>query len=405
MKFLVSMAIVVAAAVSVAAAAGGASEVVPTSAPATRLLKLPSIHVDIPARRVVLEAKVCLRSGALEFLICRIGTKEHESILHTPAVASDLHAAMLLLGLRQGIPAQWGTGDGADVAIPPKGPAVKIRLEWIGPDGKANTVDAGKWLHSAPGQEPHIPDSWVFVGSQLTDRGEYLADFQGEIVSVANFASSVFDVPLASPELNELLQFTANTPAIPPVGTDVRVIFEPSADAAKSPYARVYLEISRRGEMSADGQSIAPGELRQWARAFSDAHRRGQVVLRADGDATLWQIEQITRQLRTGGVRDFARQVIPPARPPLPMTEAQAERSLDRWRRKFGDSMQDGVNHPYSQIRRFMRQVDRELADFDKLRALWARYAEQLASLAMENQPTTRPVDKPEEQSQGVSGR
>ena len=57
-----------------------------------------SLWFDPKAKRVILRARVVLREGVLEHLICLKGTKEHEAILATDAVANQIHAALLATG-------------------------------------------------------------------------------------------------------------------------------------------------------------------------------------------------------------------------------------------------------------------------------------------------------------------
>lgn len=126
---------------------------VPASRDAARVLRLKHLAVDLSARTITMDANVCRQSGYLEFLVCEAGTKEHESILHTYARPSDLHAALLALGLAPGKPAQWvGQGDSFRF-VPPCGAGVSITIRWKDQAGTIKEVPAGKWLKVAPGRE------------------------------------------------------------------------------------------------------------------------------------------------------------------------------------------------------------------------------------------------------------
>src|SRR5262249_39986201 len=60
-----------------------------------------NVFVEIKEKkvlRVVIHAKVCLRRGVLEHLLCRRHSKEHEAILTADIDARDLHTALLLAG-------------------------------------------------------------------------------------------------------------------------------------------------------------------------------------------------------------------------------------------------------------------------------------------------------------------
>ena len=98
--------------------------------PAAGIATFKHLQLDLKERRVMVDAEVCKRTGPLEFLICRTGTKEHESILRTNALPSHIHASFLALGLSPGMPARWsGQGDSATF-LPPQGAGVKITLSW-----------------------------------------------------------------------------------------------------------------------------------------------------------------------------------------------------------------------------------------------------------------------------------
>src|SRR5438874_465147 len=55
-------------------------------------------------RSVQIESVVCLREGALEQLVTRKGTKEHEAILAAEIDGRDVHKALLLAGAEVGSP-------------------------------------------------------------------------------------------------------------------------------------------------------------------------------------------------------------------------------------------------------------------------------------------------------------
>src|SRR5262249_42393464 len=64
-----------------------------------------SLWFDPKAKRLYLRARIVLRDGYLEHLMCSKGTKEHEAILATDAVPNQIHAGLLLTGAEPGKPA------------------------------------------------------------------------------------------------------------------------------------------------------------------------------------------------------------------------------------------------------------------------------------------------------------
>ena len=63
-----------------------------------------SLWLDAKARRLYLKARVVLRDGYLEHLMCSKGTKEHEAILATDAVPNLIHAGLILTKAEVGKP-------------------------------------------------------------------------------------------------------------------------------------------------------------------------------------------------------------------------------------------------------------------------------------------------------------
>src|SRR5947199_4789013 len=74
-------------------------------------------------RRVLVAAAVCLREGTygLECLLCKRGTKEHESLLVTTADARIIHFALEAAKIKAGAPVQF-----EPKFAPPKGDKVKV---------------------------------------------------------------------------------------------------------------------------------------------------------------------------------------------------------------------------------------------------------------------------------------
>lgn len=193
-----------------------------------------SIFVEVEdqkAVRVLVEASVCLRKGALEHLLTRRGCKEHEAILAADIDARDLHAALLLTGAEPGRPMVF-----RPKAKPPSGTAVKITLAYKNKGGKEVKLPAQQWIrHVKTGKDLHV--DWVFVGSVFVvddadpAKVRYLAQ-HGDVICVANFESALLDLPILSTASGEV-DYEAHTDRIPPLQTPVLVILEPARPKKK----------------------------------------------------------------------------------------------------------------------------------------------------------------------------
>lgn len=192
-----------------------------------------SLWFDPQGRRVLIRARVVLREGYLEHLLCLVRSKEHESILATDADPRRIHAALLLTGAEPGHPVQFLPG-----FQPPAGPPIAIQAEWTGPDGQVRRADARRWVKDEKTGRP-LAVGWVFAGSTLgedPDTGRVIYGAQsGDLITVANFMGAILDLPFASSATDAERSFVANTPEIPPLGTPVRLILAPAQPAPPRP--------------------------------------------------------------------------------------------------------------------------------------------------------------------------
>jgi hypothetical protein len=182
-----------------------------------------SLWLDPKERRLYLRAKVVLREGILEHLMCSKGTKEHEAILATDAVPSLIHAGLIATGAEQGKPVQF-----VPKFEPPTGSPIAIEVQWLR-DGKVQKQDAREWVKSD--KDKPLARDWVFAGSQFyedpfTKKQRYAAD-DGDLITVANFASAILDLPIESSSNDAERSFTTNTAQIPDVGTEVLIALYP----------------------------------------------------------------------------------------------------------------------------------------------------------------------------------
>lgn len=188
----------------------------------------PSLWFDAKGRRLVIRARVVLREGPLEHLLCLKGTKEHEAILATAANPTKIHAGLLLTGAETGHPVRF-----LPKFEPPAGTAIAIDLEWTDA-GKARKADARDWVLDERAKTP-LKTDWVFAGSQLvedpgTKTPYYLAN-DGDLITVSNFASATLDLPFASAASDADRVFVARTDAVPPRGTFVTMYLHPRRPA------------------------------------------------------------------------------------------------------------------------------------------------------------------------------
>ncbi|MDR3634921.1 MAG: YdjY domain-containing protein [Isosphaeraceae bacterium] len=191
----------------------------------------PSLWFDPAKKQLVMRARVVLREGPLEHLLCLKGTKEHEAILATAAIPIRIKAGLLLTDAEPGSPVRF-----LPEFRPPTGVPIVVDLQWE-VDGKRRRADARRWVLDERSKKPLAID-WVFAGSELlpdpvTKKNVFTAD-DGDLITVANFASAILDLPFASTANDADRVFSANTPEIPQRGTFVTMFLYPRKTAPSS---------------------------------------------------------------------------------------------------------------------------------------------------------------------------
>jgi len=196
---------------------------------ATRKQLAPNIFLETQGKkkRVLVSSTVVLRSGALELLLCKKNTKEHESILATDLDAKMLKAALLATGAQEGSTVEYDPKYKAA-----SGGVIKVTLEYE-KNGKVISAPAQEWIRD--GDKKPLKADWVFAGSKLiknpfdANKPIFLAD-DGDLICVSNFESALLDLPIMSSKANSELVWECNTDKIPPLETKVLVIFEPTGE-------------------------------------------------------------------------------------------------------------------------------------------------------------------------------
>ena len=190
--------------------------------------KLPFVTFDAKRKQVRVDREALGVDAPLEFFCVRNGGSEHETVFRTPAKPSDIHTALLAVGLQPGKPLSYS--EAANKWIPPQGPPLNITLEWE-KDGKAVTVPAYRTMRDLKTKKEMKSTHWVYCGSRVMDDGAFAADVTGYVVSVVNFDLTLIDIPELASNSNETLEWERNPDVAPPAHTKVVMIIEPVAAA------------------------------------------------------------------------------------------------------------------------------------------------------------------------------
>ena len=194
-----------------------------------------SIRIDRARGAVRFDATAVIAEGFLEQYVCIAGTRDHESLFAFAGKASEIHAAMLLVGLEPGSPGRWRQLPAEEGSFkleltPPRGDALIVSA--ILPSGAEHPlqwfVRASPVAPASAATEP--PSRFVFAGSHFgrsarTQREFYAADASGSLVGLVTFGDETIaavevipDQVEASPAVWEVF-----VGRMPPPGTTVTI--------------------------------------------------------------------------------------------------------------------------------------------------------------------------------------
>ena len=211
---------------------GSAEEAKEPNAPAD---PFPGITVDVKNHQVSMDAKVCLRRGILEYLVCKAQTFEHEAIFSTTVIGSHLHAALLLIGSE---PSAF-VGEEWTVMVKEKKPTCLALSVEYHVDGALVRKRMSEFLVHRERKDGIVPDHWMFTGSLFYEnegKSYYFADTSGAVVGLSPIGGPVvqFGDTLGIPYQGENLGTEARGDAVPETGTNVRIVFSLLGDETTS---------------------------------------------------------------------------------------------------------------------------------------------------------------------------
>jgi hypothetical protein len=197
----------------------------------TRLSASEEVWIHLKKKTVMAGGYVCLRQGALEMFACPSRTKEHESVLGVRAKAELVHAALLAVGAKVGKPVQYQPD-----YQPASGTVINLYILWKDADGRPRADRAQEWIREWKSKQA-MQENWVFAGSEFwkdpgTGEQHYSAN-SGELVCVSNFSTATMDVPVESSQSDAALLYEAFTERLPPLRTEIRLLFVPEPAKAK----------------------------------------------------------------------------------------------------------------------------------------------------------------------------
>jgi hypothetical protein len=194
----------------------------------------PAVVVDKEKKSVTIACKIAPRKlpnltevypiEVIATLPTPEGKKAHETVVTYSARPSEVHAALVGLGLKPGKPA---LGEDASAT----GPELKVSLEVPGPDGKPKVMPIEKTLVDRKTGKPMPALKWIFTGSVMKEapgktEKVYAADATGTLIAIFPVTDeTVIQTNLTMKE-EPLLKLETNTKVLPAEGMPARLIIE-----------------------------------------------------------------------------------------------------------------------------------------------------------------------------------
>lgn len=196
--------------------------------------------INIERKEVRIETTICLADGILEFLTVSRGGRHYEAVFNTECLPSNLHAALLMIGVE---PFEKKLGADGNPFVTPEQVAewnkeallslgrIKIEVEYER-DGKMLRVDAHAFIKSGEQELTRPQDAWVFTGSKFVQKNNeqiYLADTIDVVISIIHEPAAIiqFASNVGNPYENDKLGFAVLPLPREMLGKKAELIFSP----------------------------------------------------------------------------------------------------------------------------------------------------------------------------------
>jgi hypothetical protein len=164
-------------------------------------IEIGKVTIDRRKMEISFPAKLNLRSGDLEVLICTPSGRTHEGLIVAELDPFHLQLALILLGAENGLRAE-----GEHL---PQGSLLFIDVKAEGET--RHSIE--QWLFDKRNKCEKKNKDWVFVGSNFTHDGVCLAKEEGNIVNVWSFGNTILDNPSNDANYDDVFEvFTSNLP-------------------------------------------------------------------------------------------------------------------------------------------------------------------------------------------------
>jgi hypothetical protein len=200
--------------------------------------RIGQVVFDQKSREIRFPARINMAEGLLEYLIVHTNGKVHEALLITDISATHLNLAFTLLRYPASrelyaLPNETGglSGDFPEVPEDIKaGARILIDVEWQA-EGATRRLPINEWIQHAVKTTAMPSGPWVYGGSEIY-LGKFVPETTGDIAAIFVSHSALINYP-GQDNLDDTV-WIAFPKRVPPVGTEVTVIFTPQSKTPPS---------------------------------------------------------------------------------------------------------------------------------------------------------------------------
>ena len=219
----------------------------PTAGPAIRevepgVFEIGKIRLRQMEKTVSFPAKVN-KAGAddvLEYLLVNERGQTHESLLFTDIEPSDLHFALLLLGVKGGgkdlKPEQLGGGQITEEFLKHapqlQGEGILLTATWKAADGKERTAPIEDWIFNRKTKRPMTRGPWLYTGSSFLE-GRFRAQQEGCFAALVTYPPALINNPRPGNAEDDI--WSVNAKVVPPLETPLTLTIQLAAPTPAPP--------------------------------------------------------------------------------------------------------------------------------------------------------------------------
>lgn len=217
---------------------------------------LPGITIDRRNREILLDGRICIETGILEYLAVGREGKTYESLFDLDCRPQHLHAALLIAGYTAGVLASEFQGDFAPettasrpegappIPSPPSSAPARagnppsyltIEAELRQPDGSWRRQPLESLLVNRSTGKPPGRLRWAFTGSffrrdENTGEEYFIADVERSLIALWYDPTALINLAadIGNPYRSEDGGLEATATQRPPKGTPVRLVLRPA---------------------------------------------------------------------------------------------------------------------------------------------------------------------------------